>query len=111
MNGEWKQMREECGAAEIKSYENTAYEMNHLRPDMHYRIRVYAHNRMGQSTAGEMYIKTARGESLDSGNEDQKKAGFYYYSHTYANNSVVTAKLNFSMLGFILMFCLLCCAE
>lgn len=108
-------MREECGKAEIKSYDNTAYEMNHLRPDTNYRIRISAINRMGPSSPGEMYMKTARGESLDSGNEELKKASFYnvyHHSQMSDNNSAVTAKLNFSLLGFIFMFGLmLCCAE
>ncbi|XP_077291454.1 neural cell adhesion molecule fasciclin 2 [Arctopsyche grandis] len=61
VTGEWKEEQESCISEEIKSYENTAYKMNQLKPDTFYRIRLRALNIIGSSSPGEMYLRSARG--------------------------------------------------
>lgn len=112
MTGEWREVQDGCISEEIKSYENTAYKMNQLKPDTFYRIKLRALNVIGSSSPGEMYLRSARGESYTlDGVEERKRAGplnVFYDSRT-STNGVATAHSSLT-LGFLSLFYSLCCA-
>ncbi|XP_044731332.1 fasciclin-2 isoform X2 [Chrysoperla carnea] len=62
VNDQWAEKDKElCQLQQFPSIETTAYELNQLQSDTHYKIELRAHNAIGYSIPAQIIIKTARG--------------------------------------------------
>lgn len=71
VNGEWTHTDPGCQTLEHKSAEQTTFELMNLYPDSYYRIEIRARNVIGDSTPGEITLKTARGSDSEIHKSDQ----------------------------------------
>lgn len=82
INGEWRDLEDQCSAEITQSFQHTSYDLNSLEPDTTYKIELRAHNAIGQSSPAQIRIRTARGEHQ------------HYYSYNTYYNDADIVKVN-----------------
>ncbi|XP_066902573.1 fasciclin-2 isoform X2 [Halyomorpha halys] len=60
-NNAWVNIDSDCKEQDLKSTELTSYTIVDLQPDTFYKIELRAHNAIGYSIPGEIYLRTIRG--------------------------------------------------
>lgn len=78
INGEWRDLTEECSEEVRQSSQHTSYDLNDLQPDTTYKIELRARNAIGHSSPAQIKIRTARGEND------------HYYSYSYSGACYIT---------------------
>lgn len=113
MNGEWRELENQCQESEVSVADSTSYEMGGLQGDSLYRIELRAHNAIGYSEPANLLLKTVRGESKDAlgtllySYSEQGASIASTYSHTTAachrSFAVVVMSSLFVFVAYFLM--------
>ncbi|XP_024080358.1 fasciclin-2 isoform X1 [Cimex lectularius] len=61
INNAWEETDRGCEKLELKSTELTSTIINNLASDSFYKVEIWAHNIIGFSTPGQLFLQTARG--------------------------------------------------
>ncbi|KAL1138703.1 hypothetical protein AAG570_008765 [Ranatra chinensis] len=61
VNDIWTETEAGCRTLEVKSAEQVSVDVMELSPDTYYKVELRAHNAIGFSTPGQVYIRTAKG--------------------------------------------------
>ncbi|PSN54959.1 Fasciclin-2 [Blattella germanica] len=91
----WKEMENQCETKDLSPTGHTAYELQSLDADTHYKIELRAHNKIGFSTPGEVIIKTAR---------DPSNTGIYYGANSSRAGAAKVLSLPLFLVAVSLVF-------